>query len=260
MSVPTEGSAEGRRSRDAVIASGLSRRFGRRWALVNVDLRVPRGRALMIAGHNGSGKSTLLRVLSTALRADRGNILVEGFDSRRQTAQLRKRIALLGHHSNTYEAMTAYQNIAVCAGMMGLPSSRDAVVALLDRVGLAHRADDSIHAFSAGMRKRIAFARLLLQVDGLDGAEPTTRASVVMLDEPYGQLDPQGFRFVDDLIGSLKERGVTLLIATHLLDRGGWVCDDGIVLDNGRIRWEGPSAKLLKEGGLDPMRVPQGVA
>lgn len=260
MSTTTPTGSEQDGPRDAVIASGLSRRFGRRWALVNVDLRVPRGRALMIAGHNGSGKSTLLRVLSTALRADRGNIRIEGFDSRRQTAELRKRIALLGHHSNTYDAMTAHQNIAVCADMMGLPSSREAVVALLDRVGLAHRADDSINTFSAGMRKRIAFARLLLQVDGLDGTEPATRASVVMLDEPYGQLDPQGFRFVDDLIGSLKDRGVTLLIATHLLDRGGWVCDDGIVLDNGRVSWEGPSADLLEKGGLDPMRVPQGVA
>jgi len=221
---------------------------------------VPRGRALMIAGHNGSGKSTLLRVLSTAIRADRGNVLIEGFDSRRQVEDVRRRIALLGHYSNTYDAMTAYQNIAVCAGMMDLKADRDGIVALLDRVGLAHRADDPVSSFSAGMRKRIAFARLLLQMDGLGGSAPAIPASVVMLDEPYGQLDPQGFRFVDELILSMKDRGVTLLMATHLLDRGGSLCDDGVVLQNGRVAWEGRSADLHRKGGLDPIRVPEGVA
>ena len=245
---------------DAVVVSNLSRRFGRRWALINVDLSVPRGRALMIAGHNGSGKSTLLRVLSTAIRADRGNVLIEGFDTRRQADEVRRRIALLGHYSNTYEAMTAYQNLAVAASMLGVRSDRSAMVSLLDRVGLAHRVDDPVSSFSAGMRKRIAFARLLLQVDGIEGSIPTTRASVVMLDEPYGQLDPQGFHFVDDLILSLKDRGLTILIATHLLDRGGSLCDDGVVLQNGRVSWEGRSADLHREGGLDPIRVPEGVA
>ena len=239
---------------DVVVASGLGRRFGRRWALVDVDLRLARGRALMVVGHNGSGKSTLLRLLSTALRADRGSLRIDGLDSRLQTAELRKRVAFLGHHSNTYEAMTALQNIAVCARLLGQTPDRQAILALLGRVGLARRADDSISTFSSGMRKRIAFARLLLQLDGLPGTTPGTRASVVMLDEPYGQLDSQGACFVDDLIRSLKDRGLTILVATHLLNRGGSICDDAILLDHGRVRWAGPAGSVPDEAG--PGRLP----
>lgn len=237
---------------------GVSRRYGRRWALANVDLDVPAGRAVMIAGHNGSGKSTLLRVISTALRADRGSILIEGLDARREIEEVRRRVALLGHYSNTYEAMSALQNLAVSARILGAGARREDLEPVLDRVGLEGRGDDVVTSFSAGMRKRLSFARLLLQMDDL-GSSTAPRASVVLLDEPYGQLDPQGFRFVDDLILDLKARGTTILVATHLLDRGGWLCDEGIVLDHGRVVWSGPSAELRKESGLDPIRVPEEV-
>ena len=244
----------------SIRAQGVSRRFGRRWALANVDLEVAKGRALMVAGHNGSGKSTLLRVISTALRANRGRVLVDGFDARSDLEEVRRRVALLGHFSNTYEAMSAFQNLSVVARLLGYTGSREEVIEILERVGLADRADDPVSSFSAGMRKRVAIARLLLQVDGPAGSdENVTKAGIVLLDEPYGQLDPQGFRFVDDLILSLKERGTTLLLATHLLDRGGSLCDDGMVLANGRVVWSGGSKDLRQESGLEPIRVPEEV-
>ncbi len=244
----------------SIRVQGISRRFGRRWALANVNLEVAKGRALMVAGHNGSGKSTLLRVIATALRANRGRVLVDGFDARLDLEEVRRRVALLGHFSNTYEAMSAFQNLSVVARLLGYTGSREEVIEILERVGLADRADDPISTFSAGMRKRVAIARLLLQVDGPAGCdENVTKAGIVLLDEPYGQLDPQGFRFVDDLILSLKERGTTLILATHLLDRGGWLCDEGMVLANGRVVWSGSSKDLRQESGLEPIRVPEEV-
>jgi heme exporter protein A len=235
----------------AVSAAGLCRRYGQRWALVNLDIRFEPGRAVMIAGRNGSGKSTLLRIIATAIRPDRGCVLVEGHDVRFQKEQARRRTALLGHHSNTYDALSALQNLTVAAQMAGVEAGRPALTALLDRVGLDGRCDDAVGGFSAGMRRRVAFARLLLQTHQIGPKDRSAKALIVLLDEPYGQLDPPGFRFVDELIHSFKSRGMTVLIATHLLDRGAWLCDDGIVLERGELRWSGPAAALSRHSGFE---------
>jgi len=242
----------------AVSMTGLCRKYGRRWALVNLDLRFERGRAVMIAGRNGSGKSTLLRIIATAIRPDRGQVLVEGYDVRWKKQQVRHRIALLGHDSNTYEGLTALQNLTVAARMAGVHAERDAFMALLDRVGLGKRCDDPVSGFSAGMRRRVAFARLLLQTDQIGSDDRSRKASIVLLDEPYGQLDPPGFRFVDELIHSFTSRGMTLLMATHLLDRGARLCDAGIVLEGGRLLWSGPAANLPNQSGLETLGLPEG--
>lgn len=231
----------------AVEALGLCRRYGRRWALVDVGFVAPRGAALVVAGRNGSGKSTLLRVLSTAIRADRGTALIEGFDIRQHQPEVRRRTSLLGHHSNLYEALTAFENLQVTARFLGRDTTRTALLEALAEVGLADRADDPVMTFSAGMRKRLMLARTLLQ-----------EASVVLLDEPYGQLDPPGFRLVDEVIARLRRRGVTVLLATHLLERGAALGDRGLVLEAGRVAWEGRAADLPQESGLPAAGLPEG--
>lgn len=206
----------------AIDAQHIARRYGRRWALSDVSLQVPSGAVVMVAGHNGSGKSTLLRVLSAILRPDHGTATVRGFDIVRHRMDVRKAVALLSHSSYLYEQLTARENLEVFADHMG--SSRDNLTALLDRVGLGGRAGDVVATFSAGMRKRLSFARVLLQ-------DP----SVVLLDEPYGQLDPEGFALVDDVVRELKSRGVTVLVATHQLERASSLADQILMLSQGRV-------------------------
>lgn len=217
----------------AVEASGICRRYGRSWALIDVDLKVPKGSALLIAGRNGSGKSTLLRVLAGALRPDRGSYRIAGNDGLLQRQKARKAVGLLGHYSNTWDALSALQNLQVLARFLGHPASRKDLLPYLERVGLAERADSPITSFSAGMRKRIAFARVLVQ-------DP----EVVLLDEPYGQLDPPGFKFVDGLIPELIARGKTVLVASHMLEKGAELCHHGIALERGRLAWSGTAADL----------------
>ena len=221
----------------AIDAALLGRRYGRRWALVDVSLRLPRGSALMVAGRNGSGKSTLLRVLATAIRPTRGGGRVAGFDLAAETFEVRRRTALLGHAAYTYEALTALENLRIAARFLGRPDGREALLASLGEVGLAERADDAVENFSAGMRKRLALARVLLQ-----------QADVVFLDEPYGQLDPPGFRLVDGLFGRLRAAGTSVVLATHQLERGADLCDEGVVLEAGRVAWACSAADLPGQG------------
>lgn len=206
----------------AIDATNLARRFGRRWALADVSLQVARGSIVAVAGHNGSGKSTLFRILASILRPDRGTATVAGFDVVRERPDVRKAIALLSHQSYLYESLTAQENLEVAADHIG---RRDDVAPLLGRVGLASRADDFVSTFSAGMRKRLSFARVLLQ-------DP----EVVLLDEPYAQLDPDGFALVDDVVREMKSQGKTVVMATHQVEHVGPLADQTIVLAEGRVR------------------------
>ena len=207
----------------AIEAENLARRYGRRWALSDVSFRVAAGTVLMVAGRNGSGKSTLLRVISTAIRPDIGRVSVGGFDVLREREDVRKMSALLSHQTYLYESLTARENLRVVADHLG--RGRESIDALLDRVALASRANDAVQTFSAGMRKRLSFARVLLQ-------EP----QIVLLDEPYGQLDPEGFALVDEVVRELKSRGVTVLMATHQVERVAGLADEVIVLEGGKVK------------------------
>jgi heme exporter protein A len=200
----------------AIEVENVARRYGRRWALAGVSFNVEQGSVLMVAGRNGSGKTTLLRVLSTAIRPDGGSAHVAGFDVVHERVDVRKNTALLSHASYLYDALSARENL----GVLGLNGNIDAH---LDRVGLLARADDAVATYSAGMRKRLSFARVLLQ-----------NASVVMLDEPYGQLDPEGFVLVDEVVAELKSRGVTVVIATHQIEHVTHIADRTITLEAGR--------------------------
>jgi heme exporter protein A len=187
----------------------------------------------MVTGRNGSGKSTLLRVLATAIRADRGSARVLGHDIEHERDAVRRQLALLAHHTHLYEALSAIENLDIAARFLARDASRPALLSHLDEVGLAERADDAVSTFSAGMRKRLALAHTLLQ-----------ESAVVLLDEPYGHLDPPGFRLVDRTLERLRARGATVLMATHLLERGSALCDRGLLLEQGRLVWAGPAGEL----------------
>lgn len=224
----------------AVAAAGISRRYGRRWALTDVSFEVPEGSLVMVTGRNGSGKSTLLRVLATAIRPDHGTLHILGRDVRAERERVRETIALLGHRTHLYEPLTALENLMVVARFLGSDPRRAALLARLEDVGLADRAGDPVRTFSAGMRQRLALARVLQQP-----------ARVVLLDEPYGHLDPPGFLLVDRLLQRLRKEGATVLMATHLVNRGRSTCDLGLVLEGGRLVFAGPTARMPEPAGVD---------
>lgn len=216
-----------------IVASELGRRYGSRWALVDVSFEQPGGTVWLIAGANGSGKSTLLRLLASAIRIDRGSAAIDGIDVAADPFSVRSRLSLLSHSAYTYEALTAMEHLRIFAQLLRKDDDRGSLRALLERVGLQKRGDEPVSAFSAGMRKRLSLARVLLQ-----------DAAVILLDEPYGQLDPAGFGFMDGLITSLRSGGRTVLVASHQIDRMSRLSDHALVLDLGRLVYSGPPRGL----------------
>ncbi len=202
----------------------VSKRFGQHWALARLSFQLPKGRSLLLTGHNGSGKTTLLRMLSTSIFPTFGQLIVLGQDTRKGREQLRPQIGLLSHSSYLYEDLSARQNLRLLAQLCAIPDGKKKVDELIERVRLGTRADHPVRNYSAGMRKRVAIARLLLKTPAL-----------ALLDEPFGELDPQGIIEMEQLIGTLREKGSSLVLATHLIEQGQRLTDERLHLQSGRV-------------------------
>jgi ABC-type multidrug transport system ATPase subunit len=210
-----------------VEAVDLSRRFGGRWAYARVDLRVEPGERVLVFGANGSGKTTLLRTLSTLLRPSHGTLRLFGQDPSRPGGEaLRRRIGFLSHQPGLYEDLSGADNLRVFARLAGRPVD---AAALLARVGLDAR-PEPIRAWSAGMRKRLQIAALL-------GQSP----DLILADEPFTALDPEGVHQVVALLAALPG---TLILSTHNLARAASLCGRALLLDAGVPRWSGPAAQV----------------
>lgn len=216
----------------ALEAAGLARGYSNRWALSGLNLRMAPGTSLLVVGANGAGKTTLLRMLATTLTPTAGELKIHGVRPEDDLMGVRRRLGLVSHRTHLYDDLTASELLAVTASIAGLPRDLDRDASLLNRVGLGLRGPDVIRGFSAGMRKRLSFARLLLQ-------DP----DIVLLDEPYGQLDVEGVEFVDGLIHELIESRKTLVMSTHQVDRGARLLKQGLVLLAGQMHWVGPAAE-----------------
>ena len=206
----------------AIVAEGLSRRFGAVTALDEVTFSIPAGARVALQGANGAGKSTLLAVLSTLATPRAGRAAVAGFDVRTQGNQVRRRIGVLAHKPMLYEELSALENLRFFARLYGCLEASARIEELLRRVGLWTRRDEPAHVFSRGYHQRLAIARALVH-------EP----AVLLLDEPETGLDVEALAILDELM--LRAPGVTLLAATHRGERVAAWATGTIVLDRGRV-------------------------
>jgi len=231
----------------AISAHGLTRRFDSGVALDHLTLDLDGGEVLALLGPNGAGKTTTVRLLNGVLRPDAGTARVLGFDPVTQGDEVRRRTGVLTENAGLDDRLTTRENLEFTARLRGL-APRDARVRvdeMLERFGMAERADDLTQGFSTGQRKRVALARALLH-------DP----QVLFLDEPTSGLDPAGTRDVIDLIQSLAGEGRTIVLATHFLGEAGRLADRMAVLHRGRLRafgrpdalaadlWEGMEATI----------------
>jgi heme exporter protein A len=212
-------------SRAAVELAGVAHRLGHRWALRGITLRLEAGHIVALVGPNGSGKTTLLRVLATLLVPTRGSGAVFGRDLRTEPDAVREVTAMLGHATGLYDDLTAAENLRFAARMLGSAQALRAVDGALEAVEMAHHAGELVRNLSAGMRRRVALARVMLR-----------RPRLLLLDEPYNSFDEAGVGLVDTLIRETARAGGSALVATHDLARPGGTRFDRIVtLSDGRV-------------------------
>ena len=222
----------------AIRATNLTKRFGDRTAFEDLTIEVGTGEVFGFLGPNGAGKTTTVRALSTIVRPTSGSAEVAGIPvSEENGPQLRSRIAVMTEAAGLYLRLTVYDNLEYFAGLYGIPrrGARDRIMAALDAVGLADRANDFAGGLSKGLRQRVSLARTLL-------SEPR----VLFLDEPTSGLDPVATREVRELIAGLRGRGVTVFLTTHRLEEAERLCDRIAIL-NTTLRIIGRPDELRRE-------------
>lgn len=226
----------------ALAAQGLTRRFGAVLALDRVDLLVPRGSLFALVGTNGAGKTTTVRILAGLLRRDGGEVDVLGVDPSRDPLGVRELVGVVPDFLPLWEPLTARENLREIARLRGIGrrESLDRIEDLAAALGFAPRLDTPVVHLSHGTRKKVALAAAMLH------APP-----VLFLDEPFEGIDPVSARTIRGLLDTLRERGVTILLTSHVLPLVENLASHVAILVEGRIAAAGPIAEVLAGRSLE---------
>ena len=221
---------------DAIEVSGLTKRYGRVEALRGVELTVRKGEVFGLVGPNGAGKTTLIKGLVGALRPSGGEVRVMGLNPLRDRAELRRRIGYMPQSPALYEDLSARGNVGFFGAAHRPPDLRKNVDEVMHFTDLSGRADDPVHTFSGGMKRRVSLACALVH-----------RPEVIFLDEPTAAVDPQLRSRLWKTFGELAKDGATLFISTHLMDEA-MLCDRIAILRGGRVIAADTPRSILEEG------------
>jgi ABC-2 type transport system ATP-binding protein len=219
----------------AIEVRGLAKRFGTVQAVDGLSFEVSRGQVTGFLGPNGAGKTTTLRMLLGLVSPDAGTATIDG----RAYADLDEPLHTVGavlEASGFHPGRTARNHLRIQAMAARADASRvDDVLALVD---LAGAADRRVGGFSLGMRQRLGLAAALL-------ADP----DILILDEPANGLDPDGVRWLRDLLRGMAAEGAAVLVSSHILAEVAQTVDEVIIIDHGRLAAQAPLDELLGRAG-----------
>jgi len=235
-----------------VLAEGVHKRFGRLEVLRGIDLAVQRSEVMCVIGPSGSGKSTFLRCINHLEQINAGRLYVDGvlvgyrqrgdklYELREsEVAQQRIGVGMVFQHFNLFPHMTALGNVVEAPLRVKKESKREVherARALLDRVGLADKADSYPSQLSGGQQQRVAIARALAM-----------RPKLMLFDEPTSALDPELVGEVLDVMRGLAETGMTMVVVTHEMGFAREVGDELVFMDAGVVVEAGPPRDVLAD-------------
>ncbi len=206
-------------------------------ALDNLNLEIKQGEVTGFLGPNGAGKTTTMHVLLGFIKATSGYASIFGTDVRKSIA--RNKIGYLPEHPDAYRFMTGREILKMTGHLFLLKGKKlhTRIGEVLQLTGIEHAANRRIATYSRGMMQRICMAQALINDPDL-----------LILDEPTGGLDPIGRQAVRQIINNLRKQGKTIFFSSHELSEVELVCDQLIILANGKVVAKGNSAQLIKSG------------
>jgi ABC-2 type transport system ATP-binding protein len=223
-----------------VNAAGLSKAYGQKKVLDEVDLAVPAGQIFALLGPNGAGKTTLIRILATLLRPDAGTATVAGHDLLADPVGVRRAISLTGQYAAVDDMLTGEENLRMMARLrhLGPREARDRAARLLTEFDLADASRRLVKTYSGGMRRRLDLAISMV-----------VRPELLFLDEPTTGLDPRSRDQLWSVVQRLAADGVTVLLTTQYLAEAEQLADRIALLHQGRIVAEGTADQLKSAVG-----------
>jgi ABC-2 type transport system ATP-binding protein len=235
--------AQGSTDSPAIHLDSLTKTYGTRKAVDGLSFSVRPGAICGFVGPNGAGKTTTIRMLLGLITPTTGTATILGH-SIDEPASYLSRVGAMIEGPAFYPSLSASQNLDVLARLGGI--NRERVSWCLDQVDLADRAEDPFKSYSLGMKQRLGIAAALLP-------DP----ELLVLDEPTNGLDPTGIREVRILLRSLADRGTTVLVSSHLLEELQQICDDVVIISEGRLLFAGAVGELVVSQAADLVAVPE---
>lgn len=229
----------------ALAVRNLKKVYGRREILRSVSLDIAEGQIFGLLGPNGAGKTTLLRTIVGLTRASAGTIQVLGIPVPERLAEVLPRVGASIGEMDWYGQLSGHSNLRLLSFAAHRPLSHSMLSDLLQRVGLGDARRTRTKHYSTGMSQRLGIASAL-----------AGNPELVILDEPTAGLDPYGVRRVRDLVVSLRDRGITVVLSSHQLSEVELVCDAVAILDVGRVVASGPVSELLDRHASVPVTGP----
>lgn len=218
----------------------LTKKFGKRTAVKNIDLTVYKGDIFGFLGPNGAGKSTTIRMIIGLISPTNGDIFIKEKVYHHRHTNLRKKIRVLIEEPDFYEYLTGLENMKILARLSGLKENIN-IEEALKKVNLYSRRYDKVNTYSRGMKQRLGIAQTLLG-----------KPELIILDEPTNGLDPQGIREIRRLIQKLNsEKNITFLISSHILREIENTCNRVGILNKGNLLAQGELNKLLDGKDLE---------
>lgn len=222
----------------AIDVSGLNKHFGDKHVVKDVSLQVRRGEILGFLGPNGSGKTTTIRMMCGLLKPDSGTGTCLGYDIRRDSAQIKRRVGYMTQKFSYWDDLTIRENLDFVARMYGMSDRRGVVDRTLKGLGLTERANQLTGTLSGGWKQRLALAACLLH-------DP----ELLLLDEPTAGVDPGARRDFWEELQRLSAAGISVLVSTHYMDEAER-CHKLAYISDGRLLAQGTSREVIAAQGL----------
>lgn len=220
----------------------LNKSYRRRKIIDNLNMTVYKGNIYGFLGANGEGKTTTIRMITSLIKADSGDIIINGKSVINCKNEAIRNIGAMVEAPKFYENMSGYENLELMARIMPGISDRD-IQNVLDLVGLKDRGRDKFKEYSMGMKQRLGIANALL-------GDP----ELIILDEPSNGLDPYGMKEINNLIVSLVKRfDKTFIISSHLLHEMEGICNRIGILHSGKLCIEGEVRTLINDNNVETL-------
>jgi len=221
----------------AVVAKGLTKRYGNLLAVDSLDLEIKPGECFGFLGPNGAGKSTVMKMIYGRTPITEGELHVLGLNARTAMRQIKGQIGVVQQEDNLDPDFSVYENLIVHARYFGISTAVAASKArdLLEFVQLTEKSSVNVDKLSGGMKRRLVIARSLIN-----------QPEILILDEPSTGLDPQARHLVWSRLRELKGRGVTQILTTHYMDEAMQICDRLVIVDHGRVLALGTPKDLVQ--------------